>query len=192
MKGFQRLIPIMRLLPEVDLRIAGTGPYEGYLRDLARDLPNVHFEGLLSGEQLRTLFHGARGVVVPSLFPGDVRLRRARSLRRPYARRRSPGRRRCSAKTAWAAAAAWATRPTPNCCWPSGGSFTTTICAKPWPIAATPCAPRSGPEAAHLDRYFELIRNVRAMRGGSRPHHNSRPERARDADQDASFASHGE
>ena len=26
MKGFQRLIPMMRLLPEVDLRIAGTGP----------------------------------------------------------------------------------------------------------------------------------------------------------------------
>ena len=27
MKGFQRLIPLMRYLPEVDLRIAGTGPY---------------------------------------------------------------------------------------------------------------------------------------------------------------------
>ena len=28
MKGFQRLIPLMRYLPEVDLRIAGTGPHE--------------------------------------------------------------------------------------------------------------------------------------------------------------------
>src|ERR1700735_2473925 len=46
MKGFQRLIPLMRLLPEVDLRIAGAGPEEGRLRDLAADEPNVKFEGL--------------------------------------------------------------------------------------------------------------------------------------------------
>jgi len=69
MKGFQRLIPMMRYLPEVDLRIAGTGPYEPVLRKLARDLPNVHFEGLLGGTKLARLFHGARAVVVPSLFP---------------------------------------------------------------------------------------------------------------------------
>jgi glycosyltransferase involved in cell wall biosynthesis len=69
MKGFQRLIPIMRYLPEVDLRIAGTGPYEARLRALARDLPNVRFEGLLGGPALARLFQGARGVVVPSLFP---------------------------------------------------------------------------------------------------------------------------
>jgi glycosyltransferase involved in cell wall biosynthesis len=69
MKGFQQLIPIMRFLPEVDLRIAGTGPYEDHLKHLAYGLPNVHFEGLLSGESLSRLFHGARAVVVPSLFP---------------------------------------------------------------------------------------------------------------------------
>ncbi len=69
MKGFQQLIPMMRFLPEVDLRIAGTGPYEDHLKHLAYGLPNVHFEGLLSGEALSQLFHGARAVVVPSLFP---------------------------------------------------------------------------------------------------------------------------
>ena len=69
MKGFQRLIPLMRLLPEVDLRIAGTGPYESKLRGMAADLPNVHFEGLLGGDGLARLFAGARAVVVPSLFP---------------------------------------------------------------------------------------------------------------------------
>ena len=69
MKGFQRLIPLMRFLPEVDLRIAGTGPYESKLRGLAADLPNVHFEGLLGGADLAGLFEGARAVVVPSLFP---------------------------------------------------------------------------------------------------------------------------
>src|SRR5262249_12690157 len=69
MKGFQRVIPLMRYLPEVDLRIAGTGPHEGELKSLAADLPNVHFEGLLGGEALARLFRSARAVVVPSLFP---------------------------------------------------------------------------------------------------------------------------
>ncbi len=69
MKGFQRLIPIMKYLPEVDLRIAGTGPFEADLKKLAEGLPNVHFQGLLGGEPLARLFHGARAVVVPSLFP---------------------------------------------------------------------------------------------------------------------------
>jgi glycosyltransferase involved in cell wall biosynthesis len=69
MKGFQRVIPLMRYLPEVDLRIAGTGPYEPELRAMARDLPNVHFEGLLGGPALARLFRSARAVVVPSLFP---------------------------------------------------------------------------------------------------------------------------
>ncbi len=69
MKGFQRVIPLMRYLPEVDLRIAGAGPFEPQLRNLARGLPNVHFEGLLGPQALSRLFHGARAVVVPSLFP---------------------------------------------------------------------------------------------------------------------------
>jgi glycosyltransferase involved in cell wall biosynthesis len=68
MKGFQRLIPMMRYLPEADLRIAGTGPFEPALRELAADLPNVHFKGLLGGAALARLFRGARAVVVPSLF----------------------------------------------------------------------------------------------------------------------------
>jgi len=68
MKGFQRLIPMMRYLPEADLRIAGTGPYEPRLRKLAAGLPNVRFEGLMSGRQLAGLFRGSRAVVIPSLF----------------------------------------------------------------------------------------------------------------------------
>jgi glycosyltransferase involved in cell wall biosynthesis len=69
MKGFQRLIPLMRYLPEVDLRIAGTGPYETALRAMAADLPNVRFEGLMGRQALASLFRNARAVVVPSLFP---------------------------------------------------------------------------------------------------------------------------
>jgi glycosyltransferase involved in cell wall biosynthesis len=69
MKGFQRLIPLMRYLPEADLLIAGTGPFEPELRALAADRENVQFQGLLGGEALARLFRGARAVVVPSLFP---------------------------------------------------------------------------------------------------------------------------
>ena len=69
MKGFQNLIPLMKYLPEVDLKIAGAGPYEHKLRSLAAGLPNVYFEGLLDGASLARLFHGSRAVVVPSLFP---------------------------------------------------------------------------------------------------------------------------
>jgi glycosyltransferase involved in cell wall biosynthesis len=69
MKGFHRLIPIMRYLPEADLRLAGTGPQEQRLRELAAGLPNVRFEGLLGGPALARMFRGARAVVVPSLFP---------------------------------------------------------------------------------------------------------------------------
>jgi glycosyltransferase involved in cell wall biosynthesis len=69
MKGFQRLIPLMKYLPEADLRIAGTGPYEQVLKELAGDLPNVYFDGLLDGRSLARLFRNARAVVVPSLFP---------------------------------------------------------------------------------------------------------------------------
>lgn len=69
MKGFQELMPVMSNLPWLDLKIAGTGPYEDRLRELAKDLPNVHFEGLVGRKDLLNLFHGARAVVVPSLFP---------------------------------------------------------------------------------------------------------------------------
>lgn len=190
MKGFQRLIPIMRLLPEVDLRIAGTGPYEGYLRDLARDLPNVHFEGLLSGEQLRALFHGARGVVVPSLFPetfGYVVLE-AFAVRTPVVVHLGGG------------------ALSENGVGSGGGlgyktdaelllalrrivhdnDLRETLADRGYAMRTSVWS-----EAAHLDRYFELIRNVRSMRGGSRPHH-THPRTGSAANQEASFASQGE
>jgi glycosyltransferase involved in cell wall biosynthesis len=66
-KGFQDAIEAMRHLPELDLRIAGTGRYEADLREQAKDLPNVHFEGRLDAAHVAALFRGARAVVVPSL-----------------------------------------------------------------------------------------------------------------------------
>jgi glycosyltransferase involved in cell wall biosynthesis len=69
MKGFQRLIPLMARLPDIDLKIAGTGPFEQELRRLAEGLPNVTFEGLCDRRRLTRLFHDAEAVAVPSLFP---------------------------------------------------------------------------------------------------------------------------
>jgi glycosyltransferase involved in cell wall biosynthesis len=66
-KGFQDVIEAMRRLPNLDLRIAGSGQYEAALRARARGLANVHFEGRLDAAQVAALFRGARAVVVPSL-----------------------------------------------------------------------------------------------------------------------------
>jgi glycosyltransferase involved in cell wall biosynthesis len=66
-KGFQDVIDAMPRLPHLDLRIAGSGQYERALRERARGLDNVHFEGRLDAAQIAELFRGARAVVVPSL-----------------------------------------------------------------------------------------------------------------------------
>jgi len=66
-KGFQDVIDVMRQLPGLDLRIAGSGQYEDDLRARARGLENVRFEGRLDAARVAALFRGARAVVVPSL-----------------------------------------------------------------------------------------------------------------------------
>jgi glycosyltransferase involved in cell wall biosynthesis len=67
-KGFHRLIPLMARLPDVDLLVAGAGPLEDTLHQLAQGLPNVHFLGMLGFADLADLFRGAVALVVPSLF----------------------------------------------------------------------------------------------------------------------------
>jgi glycosyltransferase involved in cell wall biosynthesis len=66
-KGFQDVIAVMKRLPDLDLRIAGSGPFEGELRRMAGGLTNVHFEGRLDSSQVAALFRGAMAVAVPSL-----------------------------------------------------------------------------------------------------------------------------
>lgn len=169
MKGFQRLIPVMKHLPEVDLRIGGTGPYEPELRKLAKGLPNVHFEGLLGGEALARLFHGARAVVVPSLFPetfGYVVLE-AFAVRTPVVVHRGGG----------------AIEETGV---QSGGGLGYDTDAELLlalrrivhddalraELAEAGFAVRQGAwsESAHLGAYFDLIERCRAGRIGSTPH----------------------
>jgi glycosyltransferase involved in cell wall biosynthesis len=67
-KGFQKLLPVMAKLPQYDLYIAGSGPFEGHLKRRARGMHNVHFLGQLGFGDLAELFKGARAVVIPSLF----------------------------------------------------------------------------------------------------------------------------
>jgi glycosyltransferase involved in cell wall biosynthesis len=66
-KGFQDVIAAMRRLPGLDLRIAGSGQYEAALKEQARGLGNVIFEGRLDAAHVAALFRGARAVAVPSL-----------------------------------------------------------------------------------------------------------------------------
>jgi glycosyltransferase involved in cell wall biosynthesis len=66
-KGFQDVIDAMRRLPDLDLRLAGSGPFEPELRQRAEGLANVHFEGRLDSARVAALFRGAVAVTVPSL-----------------------------------------------------------------------------------------------------------------------------
>jgi glycosyltransferase involved in cell wall biosynthesis len=66
-KGFQDVIEAIRRLPHLDLRIAGSGPFETELRRQAEGMANVHFEGRLDSAEVAALFRGALAVVVPSL-----------------------------------------------------------------------------------------------------------------------------
>jgi glycosyltransferase involved in cell wall biosynthesis len=66
-KGVQNIIPVFRSLPDVRLLIAGTGDYEGVLRQLAGDAANISFVGRVDHARLRALYRGAIATIVPSL-----------------------------------------------------------------------------------------------------------------------------
>jgi glycosyltransferase involved in cell wall biosynthesis len=180
MKGFQRLIPLMRYLPEVDLRIAGTGPFEGHLRDLARDLPNVRFEGLLGREGLARLFHGARAVVVPSLFPetfGYVVLE-AFSVRTPVIVDAQGG---ALFENAALSGGGLAYRTDAELLWSIRRLVHDDNLRDELSHAGYSRRINEWSEAAHLDRYFELIATIRAGRASQGPHLSNAGARSRAA-----------
>jgi glycosyltransferase involved in cell wall biosynthesis len=168
MKGFQRVIPLMRFLPEADLRIAGSGPFEPELRRLAAGLPNVRFEGLLGGADLARLFHSARAVVVPSLFPetfGLVALE-AFAVRTPTIVHRAGG-----------ALHEVAVRHGGGVAFDSDAELLLAMRRLVHDdelrdeLAARGYAARrcEFSERAHLDRYFDLIRGIQARRAATGP-----------------------
>lgn len=67
-KGVTTLVKAFGQLPEVRLRIAGTGPEEERLRQyvVRNEIGNVEFEGYRTGAALESLLRGARMVIVPS------------------------------------------------------------------------------------------------------------------------------
>ena len=177
MKGFQRLIPVMRYLPEVELRIAGTGPYEDELRAMAAGLPNVRFEGLLGGDDLSRLFRGARAVVVPSLFPetfGYVVLE-AFAVGTPVVVHRGGGAIRETGELSGGGLG-----------YDTDGELLVALkrvvhdTALRRQLSEAGYAKRSGPwsETAHLDRYFELIERSGKRRFSRTPHSPTFTERA--------------
>lgn len=67
-KGVDTLIRAAALLPDIPLRIVGTGPQEDELRKLAATIgaKNVAFVGFKAGQELKDEYAGARFVVIPS------------------------------------------------------------------------------------------------------------------------------
>lgn len=66
-KGVQNLIACFREYRGCDLVIVGDGTYGDELRRLAADLEHVHFLGRLPLSQIRSWYHHALAVVVPSM-----------------------------------------------------------------------------------------------------------------------------
>jgi len=67
-KGLQTLIGAFRQLPDLLLKIVGTGPEEKVLIDyvLRNKIKNVEFTGFKTGDALKKLVSGASFVIVPS------------------------------------------------------------------------------------------------------------------------------
>ena len=67
LKGVHTLVEAFRHYDRADLLIAGDGPCEGELRELARGLTHVRFLGRVHPEEVRRLYAGAVALVVPTL-----------------------------------------------------------------------------------------------------------------------------
>ncbi|MBI4523745.1 MAG: glycosyltransferase [Deltaproteobacteria bacterium] len=68
LKGVQTLIPLFRRYDKAQLWIAGTGNHENRLRQLADGSSNIRFLGHLSQAELQPLYRNAVAVLVPSLW----------------------------------------------------------------------------------------------------------------------------
>lgn len=69
-KGIQMLIKTFEMLPDIPLRIAGTGPEEVKLKIYCKqkDIKNITFLGSLDKEDLKEQYKGCIAVVLPSLW----------------------------------------------------------------------------------------------------------------------------
>lgn len=65
-KGVNVLIEAMRSLPQVELRIAGSGPEEAELKNQARGLNSVKFVGHIPKSEIADIYRRSLAVVIPS------------------------------------------------------------------------------------------------------------------------------
>lgn len=67
-KGVDLLLAAMKELPEINLKIVGSGPQETKLKEfvLKNNLDNVKFLGQINAEQLPEIIKQAQGVIIPS------------------------------------------------------------------------------------------------------------------------------
>ncbi len=65
-KGVELIIDAFKELPDVKLKIVGTGPIESTLKQKAAEYVNIEFLGFKYGEELHNLIRNAQFVVVPS------------------------------------------------------------------------------------------------------------------------------
>ncbi|MBL4673669.1 MAG: glycosyltransferase family 4 protein [Arenicella sp.] len=81
-KGFDLLIHVMKRLPHINLRIAGAGPQEAQLKELAGNAQNIEFCGQIS--DIPRFLTECDAVIIPSLFePFGLVCLEARAAGRP-------------------------------------------------------------------------------------------------------------
>lgn len=82
-KGVQELLAAWSSLPSKDnasLVVAGGGPLEGLVREVASSDPSLVYAGVLDRRSTRLLMRGAQAVLVPSVFPETLGLTALESL----------------------------------------------------------------------------------------------------------------
>jgi glycosyltransferase involved in cell wall biosynthesis len=67
-KGFHKVIEAFREKNHAKLVIAGTGPYENELKEMARGADNISFTGYMEYKNLTRLYKNAAAVIVPSIW----------------------------------------------------------------------------------------------------------------------------
>ena len=150
---------------------------------MARDLPNVHFEGLLGGRALARLFRSARAVVVPSLFPetfGYVVLE-AFAVGTPVIVHEDGG---ALYETGLRAAAGWLPHRHRAADCACAAWSTIMACTTTWPPAGSPMRMGEWSETEHLDVISnsstgpgQLERNRRFPARTFRPENSERDHR---------------
>lgn len=67
-KGLETLVRALEELPDIKLKVLGSGPDEVRMKELARGAGNIEWLGWRSGEPAWDLYRGARAVIVPSIW----------------------------------------------------------------------------------------------------------------------------